>query len=146
MELLRTLNILPQSSTSNALSYNATYGGALTDGYTSAAGNTYQNGIRLSDDLLVVEDIGHGYSRSFLNGIRIYSRDKKTLIAERRFHCYFYNKQSSVNEAVELLEDEIYAAARRQNHSLRGIDVRSKCRQAIGQVMLQSANKNFLLE
>ena len=75
----------------SSVTYNAERNMYLTQGYTSAAGNTYFQGIHLSNRLAIVLDIGIGYAHTFLNGIKLYcfdGKDKK-LIASRFFDCTF---------------------------------------------------------
>lgn len=72
-------------SLGNNITYNQVAKMFLTPGYTSAAGNTYQEGLRLSKYLAINFSIGHGYYYTFLNGIRLYIWDgqKPKLVKER---------------------------------------------------------------
>ena len=67
--------IVAAKSALPSLGNNVTYNDAakmfLSSGYTSQAGNTYQEGVRLSRYIAVDYSIGHGYCRSFLNGVRL---------------------------------------------------------------------------
>lgn len=92
-------------------SVNAFIGNA----YTSAAGNTYLNEIRLLEGLLIKEDVGHGYAHTFLNGIRIYDIKTKVLICEKLFHCYYYSESNVRLEVKEMLTDMILTASKRDN-------------------------------
>ena len=71
--------IVAAKSALPSLGNNVTYNDAakmfLSPGYTSAAGNTYQEGLRLSRYLAVDYSIGHGWCHSFLNGVRLYIWD-----------------------------------------------------------------------
>lgn len=68
-----------------SLTYNAAKNVFLSQGYTSAAGNTYYRAIRLSNRLMVYYDLGQGYAYTFLNGIKLYCFDgqKANLIAQK---------------------------------------------------------------
>lgn len=87
-----------------SLTYNAEKNVYLTLGYTSPAGNTYFQAIRFSDKLIVYYDIGIGYARTFLNGIKLFCWDgqKPTLISQKfwggsnwcDFTEYFAKEQS----------------------------------------------------
>lgn len=94
----------------SATKYNVTYNKAnniyLTDGYTSKAGNTYFQGIRLSDRIVVKENIGIGYWHTFLNGIQVYGFDGNDLqlIGSESFHCCHYSKETVRREATELVK------------------------------------------
>ena len=64
-----------------SVSSNVTYSTSLnvfsSNGYTSAAGNTYFNSFRFADGILIKEDVGEGYAHTFLNGIRIFDLSTK---------------------------------------------------------------------
>ena len=70
---------LPAVSNSS-VTYNADRNMFLTAGYTSAAGNTYFQGIHLSNRLAIVFDIGVGYAYTFLNGMKLYCFDHDHLM------------------------------------------------------------------
>lgn len=91
----------------SSVTYNAQNNIYLTNGYTSAAGNTYFQGIRLSDRIIVKYDIGQGYAHTFFNGVQVYGyngRDKK-LIGSRFFNCYFYSDYNAKREAIGIVLD-----------------------------------------
>ena len=69
----------------SSVTYNAQNNIFLTNGYTSAAGNTYYQGIRLSDRIIVKYSIGEGYAHTFLNGVEVYGYNglDKKLIGSR---------------------------------------------------------------
>ncbi len=86
----------------------------LSSGYTSMAGNTYLNSIRLAEGILIKESVGHGWYFTFLNGIKIYTIKDKTLIAERLFHSRVYSKQTLRNEVMDLLLNQIRDVAKNE--------------------------------
>ena len=91
----------------SGVTYNAQKNIYLTDGYTSAAGNTYYQGIRLSDRIIVKYSIGEGYARTFLNGVEVYGyngRDQK-LIGSRSYNNYFFSECGAKQEAVGIVVD-----------------------------------------
>lgn len=87
-----------------SITYNAAKNVFLSQGYTSAAGNMYYKAIRLSNRLIVYYDLGQGYARTFLNGIKLFCWEgqKAQLIAQkywggsdwRDFSEYFAKEQS----------------------------------------------------
>ena len=79
----------------------------LTEGYTSAAGKTYFQGISLSDRLVVKYDLGQGYSFLYLNGIKLYGFDGKDtkLLASRGYYCQCWNESFARNECKDMLKD-----------------------------------------
>lgn len=97
---------LPALSGSN-VTYNKEHDIFLTQGYTSAAGNTYFQGIRLSDRLIVNFDFGQGWYYLFLNGIRLYGYDgnEKKLIASRSFYNRPYSEGGAKQECMSMLLD-----------------------------------------
>lgn len=95
----------------SAVSYSEVTNAFLTSGYTSVAGNTYFNAIRMAEGILIKEDIGQGYARTFLNGIKIYSIKDKTLIADKTFHTVFYSPLKVKIEAKKMLMNLLQDAA-----------------------------------
>lgn len=89
----------------------------LSMGYTSGAGNTYFNSVRLAEGIVIKEDVGQGYCRTFLNGIKIYSIKDKTLLAERNFNCCFYSRSTVRNSASSMLLSTLRDAAKNMNYS-----------------------------
>ncbi len=97
------------------LNYSEASNAFLSDGYTSSAGNTYFNSVRLAEGVLIKEDVGQGYCHTFLNGLRIYSLRDKTLIAEKNFHCTYYSKYIVREEAKSMLFKTLKEAAKLKN-------------------------------
>lgn len=96
-------------SLGNNVAYNDAAKMFLSPGYTSAAGNTYQEGLRLSRYLAVDYSIGHGYCRSFLNGVRLYIWDnnKPKLVAHRTFSCYFLSESAIKYETERIVREHL---------------------------------------
>jgi hypothetical protein len=86
----------------------------LTTGYTSAAGNTYFQGIHLSNRLAIVFDIGVGYAYTFLNGMKLYCFDgtQKKLIGSRFYNCRCYCDSFARREAADILCDYLKSQAK----------------------------------
>ena len=87
--------------------YDADRNMLCTTSYTSAAGNSYYQGIRLSDRLVINVDLGQGYAYLFMNGLRLYCFDgsNKKLIGSRFYNCYGYSDWSATQESEEILFD-----------------------------------------
>jgi hypothetical protein len=79
----------------------------LTQGWASAAGNVYQEGLRVSRNLVVTYGIGHGYCHSFLNSIRIYrfEQNRPVLATERYFYNFWWSDYDVKTATVNLLTD-----------------------------------------
>ena len=103
--------VLAAKSALPSLANNVTYNEAakmfLSPGYQSQAGNVYQEGIRLSRYIAVDYSIGHGWCRSFLNGIRLYVWDnnKPKLVAHKSFNSYFLS-ESAINYETQTIVKE----------------------------------------
>lgn len=101
-------------SLGNNVTYNQVANMFLSPGYTSAAGNTYQQGLRLSKYLTVDFSIGHGHSRTFLNGIRLYVWDnnKPKLVEQRLYSSYFWSEAAAKSEVVDMLANYLHSSCR----------------------------------
>lgn len=97
--------------TNSKLSYSEVANAFLTTGYTSIAGNTYFNSIRIAEGILIKEDVGEGWYKTFLNGIKIYSLKDKILLADRSFHNVGYSKNTVQSFANEMLLDVLRDAS-----------------------------------
>lgn len=95
------------------VSYNKQHNIYLSTGYTSQAGNTYFQGIRLSNRIVINYDFGQGYKYLFLNGIRIYGFDghDKRLIASRGYYSQSFSecfaRQQCRSMILEYLKGEM---------------------------------------
>ena len=103
-------SVLPSLS-AHGLSYNKDRNIFLTEGYTSAAGNTYFQGLRLSDRIIVDYDFGQGYAYLFLNGIRIYgyNGNSKQLIASRSYYSQCFSESFARRECESMVKEYITA-------------------------------------
>ena len=61
MALATVVNAVLPALSGSKVTYNEKHNIFLSQGYTSAAGNTYFQGIRLSDRLIVNFDFGQGW-------------------------------------------------------------------------------------
>lgn len=115
--------LLALSGSGSSVTYNAQNNIFLTNGYTSSAGNTYYQGIRVSDRIAVKYNIGQGYCHTFLNSIEVYGYDgsKARLIGFRCYSCYFFSENNAKREAVEIVLDYM-----RGQVKLLGASVNSK--------------------
>lgn len=126
-------NMLPTN-----LRYSETTDVFLTNGYVSAANNVYFNAVRFAEGIIIKEDVGQGYLHTFLNGIRIYSIESKTLLADKSFHCCRYNKQSVYTEVKDMLLNLVCEAAAQQG---KAVD-KNEARRVIERILHESFNTN----
>lgn len=117
----------------------------LTEGYTSAAGNTYFAAIFLTEDFVIKENIGQGWEHTFLNGLKIYTHNNR-LIAERNFHCQIYSEETVTEQLTDMLTQAIMNAARRKRIQVDRAQVESQVRNQLNNVkrlkVKTSDNKN----
>lgn len=115
-------NILPAMSGSK-VTYCASANMYVTSGYTSRAGNTYFQGVQMSDRIVIKYNIGQGYAHTFLNGLQIYGFNGQStfLIGTRSFYNYWYD--NSYHQSLALKEAaQIVADYLRSQMRMRGIE------------------------
>lgn len=102
--------LIPKQIEQTTLKYRENLNMLITTGFKSTAGNIYFKGIRLSDRIIVVYDIGIGYLHPFLNRVTIYTyRDKQIKqIVSKSYSCRVYNE--AINKALvkKLLTIELF--------------------------------------
>ncbi|MGN0187505.1 MAG: hypothetical protein ACI392_07165 [Paludibacteraceae bacterium] len=89
----------------SSVHYDANRNMICTSSYTSSAGNSYYQGIRLSDRLVINIDLGQGYSYLFMNGLKLYCFDgrNKKMIGSRFYHSCSYSDCTATKESEEIL-------------------------------------------
>lgn len=101
-------------SKSAKLNYSAEVNAFLSQGYTSLAGNTYLNTLRLMEGIVIKEDVGHGYCHTFINGIRLYDLSKN-LLCDKSYHCRIYNKSFIASEIKDMLKTLLFESCKKEN-------------------------------
>lgn len=127
ISLFSNFGLATPSSVTFSESLNALVGA----GYTSMAGNTYFNTLRMADGILIKEDIGEGYAYAFLNGLHIYDLRSKTLLCERWFNCHYYSRDTAKQDAENMLSDMLLEAAAKENVTLNKSEMRTKVRDVV---------------
>lgn len=105
---LSTINSILPSISNGEATYNDVAKMILGAGWQSQAGNVYQEGVRISDKIVVKYNIGHGFCYSFLNGVNIYGFDGKgmrLLASDNSYYCCYWSEQTVKNETVRLLSN-----------------------------------------
>lgn len=108
------------------VTYNAKDNIYLSEAYTSnMGGNTYFQGIRLSNRIIIAYSIGIGYAHTFLNGIRIYgfNGSEKKLIASRDLDCCFFTEGRAKTMCIDMIEEYIEGQAKLANTYINKSDV-----------------------
>ena len=95
---------------SDNFNYSESSNAFIGNGYTSLAGNTYFNELRLIEGLLIKEDVGQGCLYTFLNGIRIFDLRTKNLLCERIYHNQMHSVVFVKSEIKSLLYQLITSA------------------------------------
>lgn len=103
---------------SESLTYNAEKNVFLTNGWTSASGNTYFRAIRGTKGLAVFFDLGQGWCHTFLNGISLYGFDGETprLIAKRQWggcNWRVFGENSAKSTCIEMLSEFFRSEAKK---------------------------------
>lgn len=121
----------------SSVTYNEQKNIYLSQGYTSAAGNTYFQGIRLSDRIIVNYDFGQGYAYLFLNGIRIYGYDgkDKRLISSRSYFCQGFSESFAKLQCEEMLQEYLRSQMKMLNSTVDEQQVREFSRRLVSETL-----------
>ena len=128
---------LPAMSRSQ-VTYNSRNNIFLSSGYTSAAGNTYYQGIRLSDRIIINYDFGQGYAHLFLNGIRIYGYDgcQKQLISSRSYYSQKFSEQYAQAECQSMIKEYLVGQMRLMgNGCINDVQLTGFANQVVGEAL-----------
>jgi len=117
------------------ISYSEIANAFLTVGYTSNAGNTYFNSIRVAEGILIKESVGHGWYHNFLNGIEIYSIKDKVLLADKNFHKVHHSKSTVKNQAKLMLLKVLKKAAKKEGYYFNKKKAKKIIRKVLDQAM-----------
>lgn len=117
--MINNLSAIVQGTTRFSDTANA----FLSEGYVSAANNTYFNALRFAEGIIIKEDVGQGYAHTFLNGLRIYSLKDRVLLADRTYNCCYYSKQTVRNEVQDMLQKLLEQAAHRIENRINSHEV-----------------------
>lgn len=87
------------------VTYNHVAKMLLTPGYVSAAGNMYQEGVRLSKRLAIKYSIGHGWAHTFMNGIQLFAWDGTGLrvVAHRCYSNFWWCEEDIRREVISVV-------------------------------------------
>jgi hypothetical protein len=132
---------MPVAFKNAELTFNAGKNIFLSQGYTSQAGNTYFQGVRFSERIIITQQLGQGYAYTFLNGIRIFGFNGReaTLIAEKSYHCCIYNESIVKAESENLIKEFLQSQA-----AISGSFVEAKVVDSFSQNLVADTMKNQL--
>ena len=110
--IAQVFHMFVSSSGNSSISYNSNLNAFIGNAYTSVAGNTYFDALKLSDEIAIKADIGIGHTHSFLNGITIMSTKSRKILAHKQFHCYTHSNSKEQHQARQLLIEALEETAR----------------------------------
>lgn len=133
--------VLPTAS-GNVI-YNAEKHMFLTEGYTSAMGHTYFQGIQLSDRVAVLYSIGvggYGWNPTFLNGVTVYcfdGKEKKVIGKWAPTYYEFYSDSTAKYIATELLLNYL-----KSQMKIKGIQISDQELSKFAAAQIEAATSN----
>ena len=130
--ILSAQKALPQLACN--VTYNHVAKMLLTPGYVSAAGNMYQEGVRLSKRLAVKYSIGHGWAHTFMNGIQLFAWDGTGLrvVAHRCYSNFWWCEEDIRREVISVVTSYLRTQALIQGiHGIEDSDIRRLARELV---------------
>lgn len=125
-----------------ALTYNKENNILTTNGYTSLAGNTYFNGIRLSEKIILILNIGIGHTHTFINGIQILSAiDKQQVIAQTTLSIEYYSEEKIKRIAKSMIFEKL-----KENALKEGVTIDDESLSDFSQRIIEDAYKDQIEE
>lgn len=101
-------NVLPRfgNAKENIPVYNESQKMFISSNYTSAAGHLYYKGIRFSDRLVMIEQVGLYHNWTYIDGIELYAFDgnERVLIAKKQYDKEFYNLELIRSDVKQMLQ------------------------------------------
>lgn len=87
--------------------YNEAQRMFISSNYTSAAGHLYYKGIRFSERLVMIEQVGLYHNWTYIDGVELYAfnGNERVLIAKKQFNKEFYNMEFIKNEVKQMLQN-----------------------------------------
>lgn len=124
----------------SGINYNAEKNIFFTNGYTSLAGNTYYQGIRLSNRIVVKLDLGEGYLYTFLNGVQVYGFNgcNTRLIGSRSYNGYIYSDSNAKQEAAEIVCDYLMAQSKMLGASINRPELQQFATTLVNETYIQT--------
>lgn len=89
----------------------------ISSEYESQAGHLYYKGLRFTNRLAIIENIGLYYTFKYIDGIEVYTFDgnNKVLIGSKKFDKTFYNKELIRSEVEKILRQYVCGQMKIQN-------------------------------
>lgn len=86
--------------------YNESQRMFISSNYTSAAGHLYYKGIRFSERLVMIEQVGLYHNWTYIDGIELYAFNgtERILISKKQYEKEFYNMTLIKEEVKQMLQ------------------------------------------
>lgn len=86
----------------------------LSSHYTSASGNMYYKGLRLSDRIVMVEKVGLYKNFSYIDSVEVYAfdGDSKVLVGKVDYDKVFYNVARIKEDTTAIIANYLESSAR----------------------------------
>ncbi len=114
-------NLLPATISKYEVQYSEIQNMLVNIGYTSAAGNSYFNGIRLSERIFIEFYIGIGVYHKFINGFSIYSHyqsEQRKSLGSKYYYAQVYNENKIKKDATEIVFECLKKEAQKENSKI----------------------------
>ncbi len=87
--------------------YNESQRMFISSNYVSASGHLYYKGIRFSERLVMIEQVGLYHNWTYIDGIELYTFNgqERVLIAKKQFDKVFYNMEVIKEEVENMLQN-----------------------------------------
>ncbi len=94
------------NSKENIPVYNESQRMFISSNYTSAAGHLYYKGIRFSERLVMIEQVGLYHNWTYIDGIELYAFNgtERILISKKQYEKEFYNMTLIKEEVKQMLQ------------------------------------------
>lgn len=92
----------------------------ITDEYESANGHRYYCGVRISNQIVIVEHIGLYHTWTYLDGIDVYrfEGEQKKLVGQKKYEKQFYNADFVREESKQILHNFAKSQMAMQGHAM----------------------------
>lgn len=141
-------SLLPSVSTAS-LHYSKSLGCYHTDGWTSAAGNSYCNFFYVSPQIAIKCDFGQGHKLSFINGIGVYRYNgKETELIGKWMNSNYsgtvFSESFVMRKSAELVRDYLKSQLRLNGTGVSEEDVNYIAAKVIADAVTFTQNQKLI--
>ncbi|MCQ2287626.1 MAG: hypothetical protein MJZ74_00825 [Muribaculaceae bacterium] len=119
----------------------------ITDQYTSAAGNTYYLGVRISDQFVTILHIGLYHSWTYINEVEVYcfDGDQKKLIGKTKLDV-FYDEDLVRDTTEKLLKDYMSSQMKLQGVAYNDTQLNDEAKKLVDRSYLSMFDSNTTIK